>query len=807
VLTGEELWQVMSQSLLLVAMVDRTIRDHRRSRQAGVLKMLGLPLCGLKRQARARHAVAMFALGSCVQAARRRLVKRLAPVLLCAGMFVGLGRESNAAGLAEEKLQSKKRAKEAKARAKAEAKAASSRRFVRWQSIEQSSISAQSMWAQETEDVAVDAAALASQEEAIVAEFTIRKKALGVDEAGAAKAKPAGPRVVSQLDAKERQTAELVLSMILKKLSIDEVRQAINDLDIEGLGGNEVAQRLLRAEACFDAPVIRNINEAVLQPGEQRSIADDFAAGVVGTTPLAKERLQFMAFEPVFEDLFDRAFGLIDQFRGCVREVSASSKYRLLLTRVVLPLGNKLRGIESAAFRVTDLPKLHATKNSQGTTFLQVVVRFCMENCPLLIDLDDEFDMCSSISLSRLSIQDIVSSFRECEREVKPLQALSAKGNEAGMPDALQARVAHNLRSAESRVQSLRSDLDNLQEEFSDLCEYLAEDEASITPKEIFTAIKTFLADLNKTIQGEERRKQARERAEAKARAQANPAASQTRAPSPAKADRRAASASHNPALGAEPAEEPSDAGADEQHTNDDADAIVDDFASPDDPEGPAAAALAESGGSSRESSHSYSIAHAVGSPNALGVVRETDDAEDDPDSDVASDRSVSLTVTSGNDQDRPPLQRRREAALLHHEALTAMASPIQLGAVSRAGDAGGRRGRRASMMVSLSAVGLGAAASARESSRASGLTRRATSASSSRSPNSRKLSRRATLLAGSGSGAALLGLSGAGDTELKALDSAIELWTSKRVHQSQPSSEAGSRLAGKLRRATLALH
>jgi len=821
-LTGAELWLVFTPRLLALAVVKRAIALARRRRHVTKLFAAGLGRLCFRRRARSVATVKVLALGLCTGARRRRLAEAARVPVFALGLLGVLGSMAKLERAADLCREKKRQAKEKKQRDKEAAKAARSRRFVRWQSIAEKDISAGSMWAggaSELEDDApVDADALASQEDAIVKEFTIDNT-----KTKAGEAKPKGPETVSVLDAKDRKTAELVLSVVGKKLTFAMLCDALESLDPERIGGVEVAQRLLRAEACYQGSLVERARAMVLEDGQRRSVADEYIMRVVGQVPMALERLQFISSRASFDDVHDRAFAMVDRVRACLRELLASQTYRWLLTRVVLPLGNKLRGLESAAFRITDLPKLHTTKNSQGTTFLAVVVRFCLENCPLLIDLEADFPVTLSTPVNMLSLDDAGAAIREVRRELKPAEALAAASGDGSLNAVAAALVARELAAATGRCDILEADLASAHDELEQLCEYLAELPDSITLKEIFSSVRTFIGDLKATLANEERRQQAQARRK-KAEAARLAAVPKPSAPS-----------TPPPEAGAPRADSQAGGG------DDDDGGIVSDFSdvagdarhvpAGGDPSGAVPSeSFAESSGAvssgeppSATSQLSDSRSRAVPGSSRLESVAEADDEDESGvgrtsarpstrDAEWLSSVASPLRLSAREPTERrpapPPLAPAASPPggsapiarhqILHHEALAAKHSPIALGRRATEGGPASRL-RRGSMLVSM-CLRFAARAAAGDGAGRTRSRRGSEASAASLSPDSRRLSARASSLMGEGrSAAALVGADGTDNEQLKALDSALETWATRRVSEA-PHPEP------RARRATLAL-
>jgi hypothetical protein len=507
-LTSSELWQLFLPPLVALGVLNRSVRSARQARHRAMLRGLGLLHWLPKQQQKHQRSTKLFALGCIARVPLLRLASSTGPKLFAAGALFMWGRWARVVAAQQQAREAKRKAQEARQKAKELEKAAANRRYVRWQSIADSQISSGSMWATDGASEGVSVSALEATEAAIVEEFTIVKEDRGASEGSSAK-QSKGPKVVSVLDANDCKQAELVLSMLIRRLPLSEMREAIESMNDEALGGAEVALRLLRAEACYVPRNVARAKAEKLLEDQKRSVADEYMLEVVDQVPFVQLRLKYMCFQEVFTELFERATANVGTLRSCIEELRSSDKYRTLLTQVVLPLGNKLRGVQTRAFRITDLAKLHATKNSQGTTFLEVVVRFCVSNCPLLVDLDEEFGTIIATPASKLHLHDAKAAVRDAEAELRPVMSLLDKAPECNFsPEAMRA-IDDAAREAKEQLDALKDSVTMAEQEFKGLCSYLAETSEDITPPVIFGAIKSFLADLRQATSKELRRQQA----------------------------------------------------------------------------------------------------------------------------------------------------------------------------------------------------------------------------------------------------------------------------------------------------------
>lgn len=286
----------------------------------------------------------------------------------------------------------------------------------------------------------------------------------------------------------------------------------------EARAGAEAAATLLRAEACYDPGAVSRAQLQQLEPHQTFSSADIFMREVVAQVPLAQERLRFLAFPPAFEEAATRCDGLVQRLRACFVEVVESLKLPSL-AHVILSLGVGLSGIPAEAFRITVLPTLKTVKNSENVTFLDMVVRCCLDSAPLILDLADDFPTLRAARTVELSIEDARAAVKEVAKEMatlEPLRRAADKGS-AGLDQEAAARVLRRVADSKAVCDDLQEQLSLAESEMDSMYNRVAENPDSLSLAQLFGALKSFFDDLDSAIKKEDTR---RTRAEAKRRHQ-----------------------------------------------------------------------------------------------------------------------------------------------------------------------------------------------------------------------------------------------------------------------------------------------
>jgi Formin Homology 2 Domain len=288
---------------------------------------------------------------------------------------------------------------------------------------------------------------------------------------------------------------------------------------------------LLRAELCYDPKNVTTAKAAhsSLKRNEVLATPDLYMVEVVDHVPNIKERLRAMTFRATFPELVSRVQTLVESFRACCGEICNSLRYRLLLTQVILPLNNLLAGVDMSGFRVTDLPKLVATKNSQGKTFLDVAVEFCLGagKCPLLVDLDPEFETLRKCAVATLDLVEIKKALGDARSELGPIRLLVRALGDKGSEDAATS-AGYSIRSiladAEVTVKALEASVADADKDYAHLCRYVSHEPAPTdSTTVIFANIQIFLRDLKKAAEAGVCRRKAEEKAARAKDAKASP--------------------------------------------------------------------------------------------------------------------------------------------------------------------------------------------------------------------------------------------------------------------------------------------
>jgi hypothetical protein len=524
---GQELWRLEDTrgKLTGLAMLCRFAKQCRMKRVVTVMRMLGLLKSMGDCSRRGRRAIKALSLGVLVGAPRRRIVRRCAPVLLAVGIVA-----SSLNWVRDERIRRARAAlaKEEKARAKAEASRAKQVKQINWSVIKEDDVAEDSMWARRASDAQhVPDAASANVSDLMerVTDTFSRRTTQPKAAVAPREAKPSRVKLIQ--DDGARKLISIGAGSALRGVTMEQIAQAIAEMDVEKLGGVESAEALLNMAPAFSDAIIRDVL-GFTGDVEKLDLPERFVLECVARVPLAQEKLRVMVSSGTMSESLAFVIHRSEGITEVCREIKASTRFRFLLRDVIVPLGNQLNsGTKyggATGVRIDSLNTLVQTRSGSGQSFLRFVVEGLLsseDGVELLQMVDDFPTLCSTATafFTWMPIRAEVGLLAEGLQAASKLSASPELRKEPKLRD----RVVEIAGMFEHAVSEGKSALSAAERSFSRLCTFLGLAQDEMQPEELFAHVKAFVQlvanETNATIALLERKKRQEAREAAKATA------------------------------------------------------------------------------------------------------------------------------------------------------------------------------------------------------------------------------------------------------------------------------------------------
>ena len=331
---------------------------------------------------------------------------------------------------------------------------------------------------------------------------------------------PVKPTMVSVLSSEVGRLLAISVGAVIGRRTLEEIKEAIYNLDVNALGGVEKVQLLVNNTVLFDneklGPLI-NFTGAV----DTLVLPERFVKVVSQALPGFRMRLNVMEFMSLLPELSSSCTTKLQLLIDSVKEIMNSRRFATLLLDVILPLGNKLnagsKGRIAAGFKISSLHKLVQTRAATGETFLQFIVAGLLTRSPSVLDLANDFSHLLTATPAALSRERVTSDLSRLDQGVRQIEALlnvTRTQKEVKNMEMLQPLLEHTKQT----IQELKRLVNESVQLFEELARWLGEDPSKTTPETLLGYIQSFIAAVAKDTRDVKEKLERAEKAEQRKR-------------------------------------------------------------------------------------------------------------------------------------------------------------------------------------------------------------------------------------------------------------------------------------------------
>jgi len=216
-----------------------------------------------------------------------------------------------------------------------------------------------------------------------------------------------------------------------------------------------------------------------------------------------EDRLKALYTKYFFDEWYDDASSMVTSLKGATNDIKNSKKVKELLN-IILLLGNHLntgRRGNAYGFKLESILKLVDTKanmDSRRYTLLHYLVDLVQKKFPELLNLHEELtnieegskitipDIRQVLTSIRVGLKDVETALNKIEK------AKELKKDEPKYPDKFPAMIQDFYKEAKEHYDKLNKQLDDVEENYKDLCTQFGEDPSKMSPEEFFGIFKNF---------------------------------------------------------------------------------------------------------------------------------------------------------------------------------------------------------------------------------------------------------------------------------------------------------------------------
>ncbi|ORX83965.1 FH2-domain-containing protein [Anaeromyces robustus] len=302
---------------------------------------------------------------------------------------------------------------------------------------------------------------------------------------------------ITFLDGKRSQNCNIMLKHI-KLNPIEKIVQIIYECD-ESILTKDLILELQKFIPTNDE--ISLIKENIANKA-QMATAERYLTEC-STINFYEDRLKALYTKYFFDEWYDDASSMITSLKGATNDIKNSKNVKELLN-IILLLGNHLntgRRGNAYGFKLESILKLVDTKaNMDGRkyTLLHYLVDLVQKKFPELLNLHEELtnieegskitipDIRQVLNSIRVGLKDVETALNKIEK------AKELKKEEPPFPDKFPTMIQDFYKEAKEHYDKLNKQLDDVEQNYKDLCSQFGEDPSKMSPEEFFGIFKNF---------------------------------------------------------------------------------------------------------------------------------------------------------------------------------------------------------------------------------------------------------------------------------------------------------------------------
>jgi len=302
---------------------------------------------------------------------------------------------------------------------------------------------------------------------------------------------------ITFLDGKRSQNCNIMLKHI-KLNPIEKIVQIIYECD-ESVLTKDLILELQKFIPTNDE--ICMIKENIANK-EQMASAERYLTEC-STISFYEDRLKALYTKYFFDEWYDDASSMVTSLKGATNDIKNSKKVKELLN-IILLLGNHLntgRRGNAYGFKLESILKLIDTKanmENRKFTLLHYLVDLVEKKFPELLNLHEELlNIEEGSKITIPDIRQVLTSIRSGLKDVegalnKIEKAKELKKEEPPFPDKFPAMIQDFYKEAKEHYDKLSKQLDDVEQNYKDLCSQFGEDPSKMSPEEFFGIFKNF---------------------------------------------------------------------------------------------------------------------------------------------------------------------------------------------------------------------------------------------------------------------------------------------------------------------------
>jgi len=302
---------------------------------------------------------------------------------------------------------------------------------------------------------------------------------------------------ITFLDGKRSQNCNIMLKHI-KLNPIEKIVQIIYECD-ESVLTKDLILELQKFIPTNDE--INMIKENIANK-EQMAPAERYLTEC-STINFYEDRLKALYTKYFFDEWYDDASSMVTSLKGATNDIKNSKKVKELLN-IILLLGNHLntgRRGNAYGFKLESILKLIDTKanmENRKYTLLHYLVDLVQKKFPELLNLHEELlnieegskitipDIRQVLTSIRCGLKDVETALNKIEK------AKELKKEEPPFPDKFPPMIQDFYKEAKEHFDKLNKQLDDVEQNYKDLCSQFGEDPSKMSPEEFFGIFKNF---------------------------------------------------------------------------------------------------------------------------------------------------------------------------------------------------------------------------------------------------------------------------------------------------------------------------
>eukprot|EP01138_Halocafeteria_seosinensis_P015886 gb/GECG01016212.1/.p1 GENE.gb/GECG01016212.1/~~gb/GECG01016212.1/.p1 ORF type:complete len:1214 (+),score=166.87 gb/GECG01016212.1/:1-3642(+) len=309
------------------------------------------------------------------------------------------------------------------------------------------------------------------------------------------------------LDSRKGRNAAIALRGCLGKRPLEDVRKALEDLDINKLGGIDTAETLAGLEL-FDDSVAHQVRQ---YSGSESmlDLPEKFILHVVSSVSHARSRLRTMVFLSTYEAVAEQLAEQLGKLEFACSEIQQSKRLSTLLADVILPLGNRLnersQKSHAAGLRLRSLDKILKTTTQTGVSFIRFVIEGLMEMdrtnpgmVSKLLQVNDDFPELLSVNGSQFEWDTLSLSLSNLRDDLNSAERLYESLRSEAAAEQLCSELGEYVDQARDVIENVESAFQEAQKSFIHTCRYLGEDPSKATIGGVFGSLQRFLQSVQR---------------------------------------------------------------------------------------------------------------------------------------------------------------------------------------------------------------------------------------------------------------------------------------------------------------------